>query len=128
MIYKMKIKENKGLSPEEIEGLLVYGDPEGMIKEAVVAEDFITIKTYAAVDLDEYQFWNDEDGQEVLWIEERTKEQIQKEFAEIIWNAEISNMLLCEYLNCYEDINDQWISLEKECQALGFNVFELAVK
>lgn len=69
MTYILKIKQNKGLSPEEIEGLLVHGDPEGMIKEAKVSGDFVTIETYAAVDLDEYQFWNDEDGQEVLWIQ-----------------------------------------------------------
>lgn len=69
MTYILKIKESK-INNEKIESLLVYGDPDGMIKDANVSGDWITIETYGEIDLDEYQFWNDENGNEVLWIEE----------------------------------------------------------
>lgn len=60
--------------------------------------------------------------------QERKKEDIQKAFSNIIWEAEICGMILCEYLTQYEEVNDQWIALERECYSLGFDPIELGVK
>lgn len=68
MTYIFKIKESK-INNRQIEGLLVNGDPDGMIKEAVVSGDFVIVETYSEIDCDDYAFWNDENGEEVLWIE-----------------------------------------------------------
>ena len=68
MTYTFKIKEAK-ITPEEIKGLLVYGDPDGMIKDVEIDGDILIAYTYGTIDPESYQFWNDENGEEVLWIE-----------------------------------------------------------
>lgn len=57
-----------------------------------------------------------------------TKEQVQAAFSKIIWDAEISNLTLSEYLDANPEIEEEWVQLEKECERLGVSPFELAHK
>ena len=127
MKYTFKIKEAK-ITNEQIKGLLVYGDPDGMIKDVEIDGDILIAYTYGTIDTEFYQFWNDENGEEVLWIEEITPSSIQKKFSEIIWAAEISGVTLPEYLDGNPKVQDSWINLEKDCDSLNLNIFELCHK
>jgi len=57
-----------------------------------------------------------------------TKEQIQKGFSDIIWEAEISNQVLSEYLDSNPKVNDEWVALEEAAHSIGLSPFELAHK
>tara|TARA_Y100001938_G_C7875369_1_gene322319 strand:+ start:59 stop:235 length:177 start_codon:yes stop_codon:yes gene_type:complete len=57
-----------------------------------------------------------------------TKEELQKSFCKIIWEAEISNLTIDEYLTENPSIEQTWIALEKECKKQGINVFEVCHK
>lgn len=127
MYYTFKIKETK-ITSEQIKGLLVYGDPDGMIKDVEISNDIIIAHTWGAIDPESYEFWNDENGEEVLWIQEITPHSIQKKFSEIIWESELLGMVLSEYLDSNTDANDCWLSLEKDCDSLKINIFDVCHK
>ena len=127
MYYTFKIKETK-ITSEQIKGLLVYGDPDGMIKDVEISNDIIIAHTWGEIDPESYEFWNNKNGEEVLWIQEITPHSIQKKFSEIIWESEISGMVIAEYLESNTDANDCWLSLEKDCDILKINIFDVCHK
>ncbi len=99
-----------------------------MIKDVEINNDIIIAHTWGAIDSESYEFWNNENDEEVLWIEEITPHSIQKKFSEIIWQSEISGMVLPEYLDSNTDANDCWLSLEKDCDILKINIFDVCHK
>ena len=57
-----------------------------------------------------------------------TVEKAHKIFSEIIWNSELSNMTLSEYLDTYPSENRLWIETEKLCIKHGINLWIVQCK
>ncbi len=57
-----------------------------------------------------------------------TKLQAHKIFSEIIWNSELSNMTLSEYLDTYPSEHKLWIDTEILCIKHGINLWEVQCK
>ena len=53
---------------------------------------------------------------------------INKGFSEMIWEAEMSNQLLGEFLDENQEALEKWISLEKKCKEMRINPLILACK
>lgn len=56
------------------------------------------------------------------------KDILKKEFSRIIWESEISNMTLSEYLDSNQEDARIWNICTEIVIALGFNIWELQTK
>jgi hypothetical protein len=54
--------------------------------------------------------------------------EINKGFSEMIWDAEMNNQKLSEFLDTNPDALREWIALENKCKELGLNPVVLACK
>ena len=59
---------------------------------------------------------------------ENTFAMAKRVFSAIIWNSELENLTLSEYLNAYPSENEIWMDMVKKCREQGINLWEVRSK